>query len=141
MLTRIVIGISLLIAVTACSATAEPAVAAIESATAEPAVPAIEIDAAALCGHFQANEVAANIKFLNKTVIVSGQVYDISGTEYRASVMLGGSGNCGVVCSFEEEHWPELAQLAISQEVSLKGQVTGHGFSVALDGCTIHKTM
>jgi len=76
---------------------------------------------------YELNGVAADNKFEDKIVVISGRIYsidkDFSGTPY---LVIGGSGFLdGVQCMFNRSEEPSLSRLSIGQVVSAKGKVSG----------------
>ena len=85
---------------------------------------AITITASQLFNEFEANEAVANKKYLNKAVLVTGSVSEISFNQSGKTVIILESDNpmFGVSCTMEEK--PQ--NLAIGIKVSVKGICTGY---------------
>ena len=122
-----VIGILLL---TACGApTTAP--------TPTPTTQVIEVRAAQLYAEYKANEIAADQKYKDKMLKVTGVVStigkDILGSPY---VVLTGGGEYevwGVQCTFSSAYEPQLAKLTKGQQVSVTGKCKGYLINVLLE--------
>ena len=87
---------------------------------------AYSLTAEQLHGEYEANQIAADSKYKEKVVTVSGSVYsigkDISDTAY---IVIGGMGLNGVQCIFSKGQESQIGQLSKGQEVAAKGKVNG----------------
>lgn len=125
----LVIGILLL------SACGEPAPS---PSTTQPAARAvIEISAAQLYEEYEANEIAADQKYKDKMLKVTGVVSsigkDVLGSPY---VVLTGGGEYevwGVQCTFSSAYEPQLAKLTKGQVVTVTGKCKGYLINVLLE--------
>jgi len=125
----LVIGILLL------SACGEPAPS---PSTTQPAAPAvIEISAAQLYEEYEANAIAADQKYKDKMLKVTGVVSsidkDVLGSPY---VVLTGGGEYevwGVQCTFSSAYEPQLAKLTKGQVVTVTGKCKGYLINVLLE--------
>ena len=101
----------------------------------------IEVTAAKLIAEYDANEVAADIKYKNKTVSVTGEVGSISEVFGRKYVSLSEGGLLPVSrvhCQFENRHTDQLVDLRKGQEATLLGAVDGYDIgNVTVSSCTV----
>ncbi len=112
-----------------------------EVSNSEPPTPpptAIEVTAQELYSAYEANQVAADAQYKDKTLKISGTVIEIGkdifdtpyvmlqgGTTYLESMM-------GVRCEFNREYESELAQLAKGDTVIIQGEVSSYMVDVLL---------
>ena len=119
--------------------TPEPASAPVETTT--PAPTTIELTAQELYSAYEANQVAADAKYEDKTLIVTGVVdsigKDILDTPYVTLTSSGAFAVWGVQCMFDDEHEPELAKLTKGQMVTVQGKCDGYLLNVLLRDCTL----
>jgi hypothetical protein len=101
----------------------------------------VEISSSQLYAEYQANAVAADENYQNKTLRISGVVtnigYDVTGMPY---VILPGSdvlGIAGVQCMFNVKDKPVLAMLTKGQLVVIQGKCVGYTFNVLLNNCAL----
>lgn len=101
----------------------------------------IEVAAAELMAEYDANEVAADITYRNKWVIITGEVGSISEVLGRKYVSLSEGGLLPVSrvhCHFENRHADQLVELRKGQEVTLRGKVDGYDIgNVTVSNCTV----
>ncbi|MDE3249625.1 MAG: hypothetical protein KGO82_13240 [Bacteroidota bacterium] len=97
------------------------------------------IGAAELVAAFNADEAAANKKFVDHVLGVSGKVTGIkTDSSGQATVFLdSGDMLSAVTCSFYKEETPSLAAVKQGQLVTIKGQCTGKLMDVVLNKCSI----
>ncbi len=107
--------------------------------SATPSPGAITITAAQLYAEYDANQEAANAKYRDKTIKVTGIVNEIGvdrvDTPYL--VLTGGDGLFGVQCMFSTQDLAKLAQLSIGQSLTVQGICQGFGIDVILKNCSI----
>jgi uncharacterized Zn-finger protein len=102
-----------------------------------PALPVAVLD---LIQEYEANEVAADGRYKDKIVLVTGRVTkvakDILGSPY---ILLDGGvlSITQVQCSFPDSAQARLADLAIGQVVSVRGRCNGKLLLVVLDHCVL----
>lgn len=98
------------------------------------------VTAKALIDAYDANEIAADQKYKDKVIQVSGQVEDISedimGDPY-ITLCIGEYGFDCVQCYFADSEKGKLARLSKGQNVKVKGLCTGKPFHVSLKGCEL----
>lgn len=85
---------------------------------------------------YEADETAANTKFLDKTVQVSGTVSEVGTNDAGQSFVILAAENAmigGVSATFQDEQ----AGLSEGQDVSLKCRCTGKLMDVVLINCTL----
>lgn len=94
------------------------------------------IDAAALFNEFNTDETAANAKYLDKTVAVSGKVKEVTKTEdgtVKASLDTGSE--FGVFCELDPLSQHARTDFPVGETVTFKGICTGLNFDVQLTRC------
>lgn len=102
----------------------------------------IKITASELLSEYKANQVAADDKYKNKTIEVSGTINtigkDILDTPY---VSLVGSLDVftSIQCMFEKSEQSQLVNLQKDTKVILRGKVSGYMMNVLLNNCSIVK--
>jgi len=103
--------------------------------------PSYRVSANGLYSEYDSNEVAADLKYRGKVVVVSGVVNRIGkGFVGGLYITLGGSGFLdGVQCHFPKGEEASLANLSKGQEVIVKGTVDGQMIFVSVKGCRIQK--
>lgn len=92
-----------------------------------------------LYNQFDANEVEANKKYLNKIILVSGKV---QGTVVNDTGMTGlsletGSPMGGIICEFDTKTDPVKQKYEPGTELQLKGICTGKLMDVVLSRCIV----
>ena len=94
------------------------------------------IDAAALFNEFNTDETAANAKYLDKTVAVSGKVKETTKTEDgTVKVSLDTGSDFGVFCELDPLSQHPRTDFATGETVTFKGLCTGLNFDVQLTRC------
>ena len=98
---------------------------------------AIEVTAAQLFQEFEGNETSANIKYLNKAVLATGTISEISSNQEGKTVLILETDNpmFGVSCTLEES--PQ--ELIKGSSVSVKGICTGYLSDVVITRGIISK--
>jgi hypothetical protein len=97
----------------------------------------VETDASRLIQEFEADEMAANTKYLDRIVLVSGTIGSIAEDSLGISVYLKeADALSGVICSFEREVL-DPASLTIGSPVKIKGICTGYLMDVVLNKCSL----
>ena len=88
---------------------------------------------------YQNNEVAADIKYKGKIVLISGTIHDISKDILgKPFIVIGGSGFFdGAQCSFTRNQESVLGRLSKGQHVKIKGKVSGKFGHVQVEDCTL----
>ena len=94
------------------------------------------IDAAALFNEYNADENAANAKYLDKTIAVSGKVKEANKTEDgTVKVSLDTGSDFGVLCELDPLSQHPRTDFAPGETVTFKGNCTGLNFDVQLTRC------
>lgn len=89
---------------------------------------------------YDSNKVAADAKYKDKVVVVSGEIKDIGkDITDTAYLVIGGSGFLdGVQCMFPEGQEPEIGGLGKGAFISAKGKVSGQVMgNVLIRNCTL----
>ena len=103
---------------------------------------AIEISAVQLCQAYKANEVAADAKYKDNVLKVTGAVFKIGKGISGPYVLLDGGelGLWQVDCEFSAQDEPALSQLSQGQPLVIQGRCSGLTLSyVDVKNCTIIK--
>ena len=117
--------------------------ASIQEETKEEQVEVINVSAYQLYKEYQDNEIAADQKYENKTVKVSG-IIDSIGKEItgKAYVVLKGSeySMFGVQCVFPRNvDETDIALISKGESIAVKGVVSGYLISVIVNDCVLVK--
>lgn len=97
----------------------------------------VKISAEALLNDFLRDEAGANENYLNKTLIVSGNVSTFQSDD-RGNVSItlnAGSERAGVKCKLDNTVEHRRKEFQLGEEVSLKGICMGFMNNVELVGC------
>jgi hypothetical protein len=109
------------------------------TATAQPEKP-VAVQAKALTKEYDDNELAADGKYKDKLLAVSGKVDSIAETFGQVSVQLEGHNRViTVMCSFQDSERDAVSKLKKSQLATLVGHGNGMtaGLYVGLDNCKV----
>lgn len=92
-----------------------------------------------LYGEYDANKVAADAKYKDKVVKITGSIEsigkDVVDTAY---IVIGGNGLNGVQCMFPKGQELAISQLSKGQVVNAKGQVSGQLVgNIIVNNCTL----
>jgi len=94
------------------------------------------IDASALFNEYNTDENAANAKYLDKTIAVSGKVKEANKTEDgTVKVSLDTGSDFGVLCELDPLSKHPRTDFAPGETVTFKGNCTGLNFDVQLTRC------
>jgi hypothetical protein len=94
------------------------------------------IEAAVLFGEFGADEAAANAKYLDKTIAVSGKVKEAAKLDDgTVKVSLDTGSEFGVFCELDPLSKHSRTDFAVGETVTFKGICTGFNFDVQLTRC------
>ncbi len=108
-----------------------------------PVVEAIKVTALELSNAYKANEVAADAKYKNKQVEITGTVEsigkDILDTPYIALESYQYAIIDKVQCMFSKSDEPQLATVSKGQKIILSGEVSGKFGNIIVKGCAIVK--
>jgi hypothetical protein len=96
----------------------------------------LAIDATTLFNEFNADEAAANAKYLDKTIAVSGKVKEATKTDDgTVKVSLDAGSDFGVFCELDPLSRHARTDFAAGETVTFKGICTGLNFDVQLTRC------
>lgn len=97
------------------------------------------VDAKAFYSEFEADEAAANTKYLGKVIEVSGAVREVKKDEAgKVSIVLdSGSELAGVVCELDELSQHPKTDFAPGDQIKIKGNCTGILMDVVLVRCVV----
>ncbi len=101
-----------------------------------------ELTAAALLADFNKDETAANIKYLDKVIAVSGKVLEIKlepATGEATVILDAGDPLAAITCSFYNDETASVKKLSQGDIVVIKGKCTGKLMDVVLNKCSIEK--
>ena len=141
------VGVVVLSFVVGISVDESPMVATPQAPTANaveatPAPEAIKVTAVQMSADYKENEVAADAKYKNKTVEISGSVdtigKDILDTPYIAFQTASQYDILDrVQCMFSKSDEAELAAVTKGQKITLRGEVSGKLGNIIVKGCEI----
>ncbi len=99
----------------------------------------VTVTAAQLVKDYEANEIAADGKYKDKTLLVSGVVDSIQEMLGQKFVTLRGGGNglTSVQCFFGDAQAVSLSNLKGGQRVSIQGRCDGKSMNVTMQECVI----
>jgi hypothetical protein len=99
---------------------------------------AITVSASQLYSDYKANEVAADQRYKDKVLQVSGTVDNIGKDIMDSIYVTLETGTFGSIqCFFADKHASEAAQLRKGQSITVKGRCDGKMMNVLLKGCVI----
>jgi len=103
----------------------------------EKAAADLQVTATELFSEFETDESAANEKYLEKVVVVEGQVSDVSTSEEGNISLTLQSGNdmFGIICQFDKLSEHARTEFAVGEMVTIKGICTGMLMDVVLVRC------
>ena len=94
------------------------------------------MDAAALFNEFNTDETAANAKYLDKTVAVSGKVKESTkADDGTVKISLDTGSDFGVLCELDPLSQHPRTDFAVGETATFKGICTGLNFDVQLTRC------
>ena len=99
----------------------------------------IQITASELLSAFEADESAANAKFLDKIVAVTGEVRETSTTEEGVTTIVldTGSAMSGIVCELDTLTEHPKTDFQPGETITVKGVCTGMLMDVVLVRCVV----
>lgn len=103
--------------------------------------PEVTVAATVLCSEYQENEIAADLKYNGKVLLVTGTIEDI-GKDLLDSIYVSLTDGeefslTGVQCFFSDSQASVAANLKKGQKISIKGKCDGLMGNVMLKGCTV----
>lgn len=97
-----------------------------------------ELSAPKLYSDFENDESAANTKYLDKIIQVTGAVREIIKEEDKVSIILeAGSLLGGITCELDDHSQHDISEISEGDQLSLKGICTGMLMDVVLVRCII----
>ncbi len=108
----------------------------------EPAPGAMEVTVEELYSAYSADEVAADTKFTNKILRVTGvvdriTVNDVHGIYYIILASAEKKERWNVRCTFDRKHGPQLDRLTTGQTVTAQGKYNGYKVNILMKGCVL----
>ncbi len=100
--------------------------------------PDVTIEAKNLYNQYSENEEAANKKFLNKVIAVTGTTTEVNKTDSTYLIQLQGNDMGGISCNVFTRNNSNL-QIQKGETITIKGRCTGFLMDVALTDCVIEK--
>ena len=105
--------------------------------------PEVTVTAHEINQAYEANEVAADVKYKGKVIQVSGVVEGIE-KDFMDTIFVklsagGEFGYASVECYFGDSHQADAASLSKGQRVTIKGLGDGYLGDVMIRGCTLVK--
>ncbi len=99
---------------------------------------AYNLTAEQIYADFEANQIAADTKYKDKVVTVTGAISGIGkDVASNAYVTIGGMGLDGVQCLFPKGQESAISQLSKGQSITAKGKVSGKMGNVIVRNCTL----
>lgn len=95
----------------------------------------VAIDATQLFNEFSTDEAAANAKYLEKTIAVSGKVKEVTKDEGTVKISLETGNEFGVLCVLDELSAHPRTDFPVGETVTFKGKCDGVNFDVQLSRC------
>lgn len=97
------------------------------------------IAAANLVNEYEANAQAADAKYIDRVLEVSGTIYEISTDQNNSTVIIiqDEEMGTGVLCTLTNESQKAAKKLKEGDVISIKGTCTGMVFEVVLNKCVI----
>ena len=101
--------------------------------------PDFQMTAGELISEFTTDEEAANAKYVDKIVEVSGEVYSLDfGNDSIVTVILMPPGEfSGVVCTFDNVKEREELDIKVGDQVTMRGKCSGMLMDVLLNNAVI----
>ncbi len=93
------------------------------------------ITAPALLTEYNADENAANAKYLGKTIAVSGEVKETTTEDGTIKVMLNTGQDFGVYCTLDSLAKHPRTTFPVGENITLKGKCDGLNLDVQLSRC------
>jgi len=108
----------------------------------EPTPTAIEITVEELCSAYRVDKVAADAKFTNKILTVTGVVgrmvvNDIHDVYYIILTSAEKKEEWNVRCKFDKKHAPKLNRLTAGQTVTTQGKYDGYKINILIRDCVL----
>ena len=99
------------------------------------------LTAVTLLEDFNKDETAANKKYVDKVITVSGKVSEvkIEPTGQATVILDSGDPMAAITCSFYDDEARSLKKIKKGDEIVVKGKCTGKLMDVVLNKCSIEK--
>ncbi|MEL6675539.1 MAG: hypothetical protein AAFR61_25250 [Bacteroidota bacterium] len=100
-----------------------------------------QVSATDLFAEFSTDEAAANTKYVDKVVSVTGKIATAPSAQDSIVVLNLETGDLmgGINCAFEGAAKDDLAGRAVGEEITVKGMVAGMLMDVSLVRCVVEK--
>jgi hypothetical protein len=99
-----------------------------------------EVSASELIKAFSENEAAANKKYVDQVIIVTGKIGEVKSSETEGSVSLQSDDPMsGVICSFYTDEIKSISEIKSGDPIKIKGKCTGKLMDVVLNACSVVK--
>ncbi|MEI6410686.1 MAG: hypothetical protein WCR52_14950 [Bacteroidota bacterium] len=95
----------------------------------------ITIEAAQLFNDYNADQTAADAKYLDKTIAISGKVKEVSKEEGSIKVILETGSDFSVVCTLDGLSQHPRTDFPVGEQVIMKGKCTGLNLDVQMERC------
>jgi hypothetical protein len=95
----------------------------------------LSVDAAQLFNDYNADEDAANTKYLGKTLAVTGQVREVTSEEGTVKVNLETGSDFGVLCELDPLSKHARTDFQPGETVTMKGNCAGSNLDIQLSRC------
>lgn len=95
----------------------------------------ITIEAAQLFNDFNADQTAADAKYLDKTIAIRGTVKEVNKDEGGVKVILETGNDFSVVCTLDGLSQHARTDFSVGEQVIMKGKCTGLNLDVQMERC------
>jgi hypothetical protein len=97
--------------------------------------PNFTIEAAQLFAEYNADQTAADAKYLDKTVEVRGVVKEVTKEEGSVKIILETGSDFSVLCTLDALSKHPRTDFPVGEKVTFKGKCTGFNLDVQLERC------
>lgn len=96
------------------------------------------LSAAELASAYMLNEDSANARFVDKILVVSGEVTEVQHASQEGTIFLAsGDPLVAITCSFYADEVVRLERIKKGDRIWIKGKCTGKLMDVVLNNCSI----
>jgi len=96
--------------------------------------PAFSVTALDLIHEFEKNDSLANKKYVEKIMVVSGEVSEVEGVDSTVNIKMADSTSGSyVIFAFQPQHFGQAKKIKLGEKVSIKGSCSGGAFSKILE--------
>ncbi len=96
--------------------------------------PAFSVTALDLIHEFEKNDSLANKKYVEKIMVVSGEVSEVEGVDSTVNIKMADSTSGSyVIFAFQPQHFGLAKKIKLGEKVSIKGSCSGGAFSKILE--------